>query len=178
MIARLPTRSEWSALPKRDRLRLWQHLTPDQRDALFRQIRDNTPIHSLPYPSDYQDPADSPTALRQLAQATEAAIETRAPAHSHPYAEVIPPNTWVGDYQLSAASFLLGTIGPGQEAEIVFGINPGTFCVCTVQHPSTWLITTYNDRGDGTAAISVRNSTESTTHDNIKVHAFFINLPG
>lgn len=110
--------------------------------------------------------------------------------HSHPeyspighthsnLGQVIASSTWVGDYQISAAAFSLGTIGPGAEATAgPFGINPGTYCICSMQHPSTYLQPTYNDLGNGTATIKVRNSTTSTTHTNVKVHALFINLPG
>ena len=40
--------------------------------------------HYLPYPENYDDPADSPAALESLASAAHSAIETRSPTtHSH-----------------------------------------------------------------------------------------------
>ena len=136
-----------------------------------------TPIFGLPYPDDVNQPADSPSAFRDLANATDTALNGRSAAHDHPYAWVIPTTTWVGQYQLTAATFNLGTLAPGQEAEVLFGINPGTYCVCSPQHSSTWILAVYNDKGDGTAVIKARNSTTSTTHTNVKVHALFIQLP-
>lgn len=140
----------------------------------------NTPAWGLPYPTDYQQPADSPAALQQLATATDTAI-TAAQTHNHAqYAQAIPSGTYVADGQVTAVVFVVpGSLAAGQEIELgPFGITPGTYCVCTVQHPSTFVYAVYNDRGDGTAVVKVRNGTTSTTHSNVKVHAIFINPPG
>lgn len=132
-----------------------------------------TPTHALRYPDDYNAPADVPSAMRDLALDTDAALAGKAQPP-------LPSTTWVADGQLSAAVFTVpGSLAPGQEMELgPFGINPGTYCVCTPQFPSTYIVAVYNDRGDGTAVIKVRNTTAATTHSNVKVHAIFVNLPG
>ena len=249
------TVDQWRALPPERRRAVWDGLDQVQRYDLYGLLAATTPGWGLPYPDDYQDPADSPTALHALAVATEAAglagdaarvkkagdtmtgrlhlqgpepllifnpgvasvlLGTRlegdaskgavldssaanyaplkiaagtAPedavtvaqlnARIPPYlAQAVPASSWLADGQISAVSFLVGEIGPGQEITCgPVGINPGTYCVCSCQHASTYLIATYDDRGDGTAVIRVRNSTTATTHTNVRVHAIFINLP-
>ena len=142
-----------------------------------------TPAWGLPYPNDYQQPADSPNALEDLAVAVDTSLtvglNSVANNAAAKYAQIVPATTWVGDMMVSAYMFGPVTIQPGQEFTIgPFGINPGTFCVCGTQHPSTYLIAVYNDLGNGTAEIRVRNTTAGTVHSNVKVHAFFINPPG
>jgi hypothetical protein len=74
-------------------------------------MADTGPPHFLPYPDDYDDPADSPAAYEDLASATHAALETRAIAgHSHSgvYARVFvgpnaPVSPAIGDIWIPTA---------------------------------------------------------------------------
>lgn len=139
----------------------------------------HTPTWQLPYPDDYDQPADSPNALEDLAVATDAAITQYGVNAGGTFAQLTGAGNWVGDMQISAAVYGPYTINAGQEITIgPIGINPGTLCVCGTQHPSTYLLAVYNDLGDGTAQIKVRNATTATNHSNVKVHAIFINPPG
>jgi len=89
-----------------ERAARWAALSPEERLAAIPFA--NTPL-GLPYPSDYQTPADSPLAFQQLATATDTQLAGRsvlthhhdgtysavghghnyAPAsHTHPYTQV------------------------------------------------------------------------------------------
>lgn len=68
------TLSEWRKLPARERALAWQNMTPDQRQELWINLAATTPGYALPYPTDYNDPSDSPLAFRELAIATDNAL--------------------------------------------------------------------------------------------------------
>lgn len=139
----------------------------------------NTPNFGLPYPDDYQQPADSPNALEDLATAVDSALHTYRADAAATFAAITPATTFVGDMQLSAYRFTIPSIGPGVEHTLgPFGINAGTYAVVGTQHPSTYLYAVYNDLGNGTAVIKVRNATTATTHTDVKIHAIFVNPPG
>ncbi len=70
------TLSEWLQLAKPERIMAWKNMTPEQRqDFYVEALAAFTPVYKLPYPVDYNDPADSPLVLRELALATEAALD-------------------------------------------------------------------------------------------------------
>lgn len=69
---------------------------------------------NLPYPADYADPADAPAAYRALAEATQAALDQRAPtSHSHNYAPTSHSHDYAPTSHLHDARYLSGgTSGP------------------------------------------------------------------
>lgn len=73
------TPDQWRALTPSQRRTAWQRWSTAERSAMYEQFAATTPDFSLPYPNDYNDPADSPTAFRELAVATEAALNLMVP---------------------------------------------------------------------------------------------------
>jgi len=162
------TLAAFRAMTKQERVTAWRRLTVAQRRNLWQQFAATTPDYALPYPDDYNDPADTPTVLRELALATEAAINTRAAAtHTH------LPNS-VG---LATRSVDFGTVQPGEvKTSIVFGKAAQTLIFVTVQHPSTYLFAVANttDANGTQYQISVRNSAQSTAMSNVKVNVLHV----
>lgn len=73
-------RDVWNALTKPEKRAYIRGLTPSQRLNLYVDLlASTTPGDNLPYPSDYNDPADSPSAFRALAEATQTALDVRMP---------------------------------------------------------------------------------------------------
>lgn len=68
-----PRREQWAHLTPHQRALVRARLTPEQTAELAPRIA-NTPKFNLPYPDDYNDPADSPNALQDLAEATDTAL--------------------------------------------------------------------------------------------------------
>ena len=66
--------SDWWALTPPERARAWQNMSPEQRQELWISLAAFTPAYDLPYPDNYAAPADSPLAFRELALATDAAL--------------------------------------------------------------------------------------------------------
>ena len=135
---------------------------------------------NLPYPDDYQQPADSPSSLQALAAATQTGLTARAYAHLLTYmAELLPAGIhWsIGDRQMTTHSWDVGTLAPGEEKQVAIAFTPGTFFFLTVQHSSTYIYAVVQDLGNGNGYIKVRNGTAATPHSNVKVHVLLINPP-
>lgn len=153
----------------------------------------NTPNYGLPYPTDYQEPADSPNALGGLATTTDTqmrALEDRVVGwvaanyspngHTHPNAAQLLPSTgWaLADGQMAVHSWDVGSLAAGEEKQVPIAFTPGTYFVCSVQHSSTYIHAVVQDLGNGTGYIKARNSTTATPHTNVKVHVLTVNPPG
>jgi len=67
-------------MPVPARRSAWQRWSAEQRERVYIELAASTPIFGIDYPSNYQDPADSPTAMRVMALDVEAALSTRAAA--------------------------------------------------------------------------------------------------
>lgn len=71
------TREQWTAMSKMARRLAWARWDDETRDAMRGQFTATTPGDGLRYPNDYNAPADSPAALRDLANDTQAALNKR-----------------------------------------------------------------------------------------------------
>jgi len=72
------TVEQWQAMPAPARRQAWQRWTAEQRERMHIELAASTPVFGIDYPSNYNDPADSPTAMRVMALDVEAALATRA----------------------------------------------------------------------------------------------------
>lgn len=128
----------------------------------------STPVFGLPYPDDYQQPADSPNALHALALAVESALS---------YVQ-----SWVGNgfaykdhTQLPNSAgigfdvWAVGTLGPGQEAEVTIEKPEQSAVFVTVEFQSTWIVAVADVLDPTHVRLRCRNTTQATTHNNINV---------
>lgn len=150
----------------------------------------------LPYPSDYEDPADVPIAIKDLADQTQAALIERAST-----ARVITAGTGltgggsldtdrtialdlaftdgrfaplVHGHTPSKVGITIGnwgplTLAPGQEMVTDVGKPSGAAVFVTVQHQSTYIFATANVIDPTLVRFHIRNSTQSTTHTNVNM---------
>jgi len=161
----------------------------------------------LPYPDDYNTGADSPTAIRDLATETQAALVSRhvwagngmwggGATHLDPtlnvgqgwgidvVADAVAVNANALDTRYSqhghahtptAVGLLpglhnFGSLTPGQESTHIIPIGPNDIVLATVDHPSSWIALTANlDYERNECDIKVRNTTQSTTHNDVRV---------
>lgn len=183
------TTTEWLQLSKAERRSLWGRWTPEQRLSMFTQLAAITPGFSLPYPEDYNDPADSPLAFRELALAVDAALTNvragAAPAaHSHPEYAAAGHNH-NGVYAPAAHSHganeirtvNLGTIGPGDEKISGPQSKAGDQnigAVHVIAPSSTWLFPVCYLDSASQWRVKVRNATGGTTHSNVTVYVLLV----
>lgn len=66
----------WRLMTRAQRASAWQHWSDAERALMYEQFAATTPGWGLPYPSDYNDPADSPNTFRALAEAVDADLTT------------------------------------------------------------------------------------------------------
>lgn len=71
-------------------------------------------------------------------------------------------------------TWVVGTLGPGQEAQVDVGKPAGSMVMVTVQHNSTWIYAVANALSETVVRLRCRNGTQSTTHTNIKIYYAFI----
>jgi hypothetical protein len=74
------TVEQWQAMPAPARKHAWRRWSAEQRERMYIELAASTPVFGIDYPTNYQDPADSPTALRVMALDVEAALGTRGPS--------------------------------------------------------------------------------------------------
>jgi len=155
-----------------------------------------------PVPDDYAQPADVPAALDDLATAVDSDVQGVAnnlAGHNHDsryYTEAEVDGLLAGkepadgqiakfatslasttDRRLYALVWDVGTLGPDSEkTSPLYTVPAGCYVVASVQHFSNYLNVVVDFVSTTQFNLQCRNSTNNTTHDNIKVHAIVVNL--
>ena len=154
----------------------------------------------LPYPSDYNTPADAPAAYQALAEATQVALTNRDTAH----APTVHGHDRVPLADVANDSVALQGRGPGTFADATHGHNPSgvgirtgqyTFTAvgaqqeqssgaiakaaneqvyCQLHHSSNYITWTVANLQDSSFEIKVRNNTASTTHTLIRIQYLLV----
>lgn len=188
--------ADWQRLNKQQRAEAWQHMSGEERQDLWISLAAFTPGYNLPYPDNYQDPADSPLALRNLATATDTALglmieETVANSrfldtaegdgryspkshnHSGSYAPVSHTHK-PSQIGIVHGTWTIGNLNAGVEVIKNLSKPSNSTVLVTVQHHSTYIFATANTLDPVTVSLKCRNSTNSTNHTNVKVYYAFI----
>lgn len=145
------TVEEWAPLTPAQKRQLWRLWTTEQRLAMYGQLAATTPGFALPYPDDYNDPADSPTAFRELALATDTALGLMAQKAEADITYVRSPQSeHVTDWNLALKNgFYVGAPDSANRPDEYFGtwwsgitIGNGTSYI----HQIAWPFYSYNPK--------------------------------
>ena len=146
----------------------------------------------LRYPDDYQQPADTPAVMKELADSTQAALVARAAAAAaadasiradmtaalgntvgwHTAGNLLTPEATIG-----VTLYEFGALAAGQIKDTYITIQSGTYVLVSVQHPSTYVIAVANLTEATTVQVRVRNSGPADL-SGVKVHLLFVNPKG
>lgn len=182
------TLSEWRDLTAQQRRDAWGRMSVEERLDLYGQLAANSPVWALPYPVDYNDPADTPLVMRELALATDTALSAVAVGsanidHTHiEFAGFAPKNhnhdgryapAQHGHGYLDVRTINLGTIGPGDEVTSGYqskASNQIPAAVVVIAPSSTYLLPVLFADSSTQWRVKVRNTTQQTTHTNVTVY--------
>ncbi len=189
------TLEEWSALAREARRQQWTRWTTEERQQMYVELlAAYTPEFDLPYPSDYNDPSDSPLVLRELAVATDLALGTMITesvanarfldtaegnalyspkSHTHAYAPTSHTHT-PSKVGLQMGTWTIGNLNAGVEVAVTLTKPANSAVFVTVQHHSTYIFAVANTLNATQVSLKCRNSTSSTNHTNVKVYYLFV----
>lgn len=100
-----------------------------------------------------------------------------AAPHDHPYAASGHTHSYrtVG---MEKGEIDFGSLSPGQEKVYDISKPSGATVLITVQHTSTYIFATADNKSDVLTRVNCRNGTSSTTHTNVKVSYLIVNAAG
>lgn len=104
-------------------------------------------------------------------------VHDYAAPHDHPYAAAGHTHNY-RQLGMEKGEIDFGTLSPGQEKVSDIAKPSGATVLVSVQHSSTYIYATADNKSDVLTRVNCRNGTSSTTHTNVKVSYLIVNAAG